>query len=62
MTKIKWVERAPFAPAGYLCRVFQANVEDGHLSVFVGKEAGKWHLSISHRSNSMVNIGGAPLM
>ena len=30
---------------------YQRNVADGHLSVFAGVEAGKWHLSISHRRN-----------
>lgn len=32
-------------------RGYQREVEDGHLSVFVGPQpnSGRWHLSISHR-------------
>lgn len=36
-------------------RIYQRDVEDGHLSVMVGAEASengpRWHLSISHRTN-----------
>ena len=53
------------SPAKHL-KAYQCLVEDGHLSVFVGKEpneAGmlKWHLSISHRSSALVNRFGHPL-
>jgi hypothetical protein len=64
---MNWVEKAPFSPAGYQMRVFQATAEDGHLSVFVGKEPlgpggqMQWHLSISHRSSLLVGINGNPL-
>jgi hypothetical protein len=30
-------------------RAYQRDVADGHLSVFVARDAGLWHLSISHR-------------
>jgi hypothetical protein len=37
-------------------RAYQADLDDGHLSVLVGRELGhlggpKWHLSIRHRTN-----------
>ena len=32
-------------------RAYQREVEDGHLSVFVGQEPDGWHLSISHRND-----------
>ena len=36
-------------------RIYQRDVEDGHLTIMVGAEAGhdgpRWHLSISHRTN-----------
>ena len=40
-------------------RCFQANVPDGHLSVLVSLDNGKWHLSISHRL-SILNAEGQP--
>jgi hypothetical protein len=45
---------------------YQKLASDGHLSCFVGKEpdeTGKklWHLSISHRSNTLVDLYGHPL-
>lgn len=47
------------------CKAFQREVEDGHLSVFVGQEptsdGAKWHLSISHRSSVLVSKDGFPL-
>ena len=53
-------------PIKYLpgMRVFQKSVEDGHLSVFVGREPMggklKWHLRMSHRSSAIVTAGGFP--
>ena len=64
--QIEWIEQKPISPAGYQCRVFQAKLEDGHLTVFVGREpAGKndemkWHLSMSHRSNHLLSVLGKP--
>ena len=64
---MKWVEKQPITVGGYQSRVFQADVEDGHLSVFVGREplgpggALQWHLSMSHRSSQLVGVGGRPL-
>lgn len=54
---IDWAEKRPISVGGYQNRVFQRDVGDGHLTVFVGREPngpkGKlcWHLSMSHRSN-----------
>ena len=47
-------------------KMYQCDVGDGHLSVFVGQEpnaAGedKWHLSISHRSSLLVTAAGNPM-
>ena len=48
-------------------RCFQRRLDDGHLSVFVGREPhgpnGKmrWHLSMSHRSNAITDARGNPL-
>ena len=62
-----WRECPSLHIDGYRSRVFQCEVEDGHLSVFVGQEplgpqgALRWHLSISHRSNALVNSEGHPL-
>jgi len=59
---ITWKE---LKPRDHL-RVFQADLEDGHLTVFVGREpfmrGGNlgWHLSISHRSNSILSPIGGP--
>lgn len=39
---------------------FQRDIEDGHLSVFVGVEDPGWHLSISHRSNLLGPNGRHP--
>ena len=49
-TALRWSGpyEAPAALRRY-CKVFQAEVEDGHLSVIVGREPRGWHLSISHR-------------
>ena len=49
----KWVE-LPGIPNLEECRVYQRQVEDGHLTVIVGNEKvsedkREWHLSISHR-------------
>lgn len=55
-----WNECKPINICGHLARVFQKNVGDGHLSVFVALEPLgpdnelRWHLSISHRSNNIV--------
>ena len=49
------------------CKAYTREVDDGHLTVFVGMEpSGKngeslWHLSISHRSSKLVTAGGHPL-
>lgn len=41
------------------CKAFTREVEDGHLTVFVGQEpmpsGPKWHLSISHRSSKLIS-------
>ena len=34
------------------CDTYQAEVRDGHLSVFAGREPAGFHMSISHRTNS----------
>ena len=36
---------------GSTAKTFQAEVPDGHLSVFVTRDDGMYHLSISHRTN-----------
>lgn len=47
--------RGPFSmpkeapPEVRRARVYQADVEDGHLTVIVQLEPGGWHLSVSHR-------------
>ena len=52
---------------GVTLRTFQREVEDGHLSVLVGREplgpqgSLRWHLSISHRTNHLVGASGHPL-
>ena len=62
-----WKELPNRSPAGYLCRVFQKTIEDGHLTVIVGREphgpAGRlaYHLSISHRLNHILNSMGVPV-
>lgn len=33
--------------------IYQKNIEDGHLTVFVGPEPGGFHMSISHRTNDL---------
>jgi hypothetical protein len=47
------------------CKAFTKEVEDGHLTVFVGQEPMekglKWHLSISHRSSTLLSPEGYPL-
>lgn len=42
-------------------RVYQAEVEDGHLTAMVQLEPGGWHLSISHRLSIFHPITGTPL-
>lgn len=62
MSENGWVEKMP---RGHL-RVFQREVGDGHLNVLVGREPfmanGKlgWHLSMSHRSSSILGPMGGP--
>lgn len=41
-------------------RAFQKEVEDGHLSVFAGREPDGFHLSISHRRNATLLPGRYP--
>src|SRR4051794_23643316 len=41
------------ALVGVDMKVYQKDLDDGHLTVIVGKEDGKWHLSISHRTNDL---------
>jgi hypothetical protein len=55
--------KVPLGAAGYLLRAqcpgiraYQRDLDDGHLTVLVGREpehvgGPKWHLSISHRTN-----------
>lgn len=43
-----WREVAPFL--GMRC--WQKDLPDGHLSVFLAREDGMWHMSISHRRDS----------
>lgn len=61
----EWLEMTPMKmPYGAIMRVHQRNVLDGHLTVIVGKEpmweGYSWHLSISFRSNSILNKSGGP--
>lgn len=42
-------------------QVYQAEVEDGHLTVIVGQEPSGWHLSISHRKNLVDPFSGRHL-
>ena len=61
-----WCEMPPVIFPWGSCRVFQKNLADGHLQVFVGREPGGpkgelcWHLSLSHRSNSVFSPAGGP--
>lgn len=52
------------SPVPY-CKAFMKEVEDGHLTVFVGQEpmpgGPKWHLSISHRSSTLLTPEGHPI-
>jgi hypothetical protein len=41
-------------------RVFQRNLEDGHLSVILSRESTGWHLSISHRRSIVDPFTGRP--
>ena len=67
MTEVlDWKECQPVRmPYGAMMRVFQARVSDGHLNVLVGKEPAPeghaWHLSISHRSSSVLSAMGGPM-
>jgi hypothetical protein len=61
----EWREVPPLPQLPH-CRAFQKRVDDGHLSVLVGREPimrGRlgWHLSISHRSSQLVTSGGNPM-
>jgi hypothetical protein len=64
---VSWMEKTPVIIGGYPSRCFQRTVEDGHLTVFVGKEPlgpggmMRWHMSISHRSSFLVMTNGSPL-
>lgn len=54
----KWVESSPGPVASligsdYGVRVWQRNVHDGHLTAVVAEEPLGWHLSISHRTNTV---------
>lgn len=45
-------------------RAYQREVRDGHLTLFVSPPnpgINDWHLSISHRSSSLVGANGLPL-
>jgi hypothetical protein len=48
------------AQIGSEAKVYQRDVEDGHLSVFVTVDDGMLHLSISHRTN-LLGPHGRPL-
>lgn len=41
-------------------RVYQREVEDGHLTLLASRGSDGWHLSISHRSNRLVTAAGLP--
>lgn len=49
------------------CKAFTREVNDGHLTVIVGREPAKqdgdylWHLSMSHRSSTLTDTNGNPL-
>lgn len=64
---MNWQEKAPKVIGGYQSRVYQTMVDDGHLTVFIGREPlgpqgqMRWHLSISHRSSNLLNAHGNPL-
>ena len=63
---LNWHECKPMEmPYGAMMRVYQSSVEGGHLNVIVGKEpmpnGYSWHLSISFRSNSVLNSRGGPM-
>lgn len=54
-------------PAPHLNAYQKLTNDNGHLTVFVGiektgvTEESAWHLSISHRSNTLTDIAGRPL-
>lgn len=61
-----WVECKPMKiPHGAIMRVFQRSVEGGHLNVLVDRElmdeGHQWHLSMSFRSNTILNKSGGPM-
>jgi hypothetical protein len=49
---LKWTRVKPGVIANVLpdAKLYQAVAKDGMLSVFLAKEGGEWHLSISHPS------------
>lgn len=62
---ISW--RGPFASDGlppeirrYNPEIYQAEVDDGHLTVIVADEPDGWHLSISHRLSTVDPATGRP--
>jgi hypothetical protein len=63
---VSWVERTPVRIGGYVSRVYQRKVDDGHLTVFVGREplgpngSLRWHMSLAH-NRSMVGPGGGAI-
>jgi hypothetical protein len=67
MSDAEWHECPPSSIRALKhCRVYQKNLPDGHLTVMVGREPFLrgvlmgWHLSISHRSNTIVSTMGRP--
>lgn len=53
----KWFSIRPTIPN---TRAFQRDVDDGHLTVFIGMESNRWHMSISHRTN-LLGPKGKPM-
>lgn len=55
--RICWRKDSRGSPVGG--KMYWAEVSDGRLLVMTGVEAGRWHLSISHRSNILGPDGKA---
>lgn len=51
------------AGLGADAKIYQRQADDGsgHLTAIVAREGGRWHLSLSHRSNILSPANGAPL-
>ncbi len=55
-----WRKIANHVLSGRGVRMYQREAGDGHLTVLVGQEAGKWYLGISHRLSIVVPGTGLP--